>query len=251
LLTIGDCRDCCNQLIGQWRALLSACFDADCGTQSQIELLAVEMTILRRSLSRFMDTADAMPHSTIPIDVKLCARNRELRERLLWARGELDKLESVEGGAPSRFSKEALRFVRDALIQLASRPWCFPRFFFQQLQQTQIKLNVSPQPSDMEMAVKVLISDRVAITVEGAVESDRLEKIHSIIVTARIRTISRTDGDHEQRVEVVDKHFKAQFLLSFSQSCTIEFGIELVEIETRRRWTSDARELLRIAVAGH
>ena len=54
---------------------------------------------------------------------------------------------------------------------LAAEQLCFPRFFFQSLQTTSIKLAVTPQPRGNDPTINVNSSQHLAIKVEGVITS--------------------------------------------------------------------------------
>ncbi|EFX67716.1 hypothetical protein DAPPUDRAFT_115213 [Daphnia pulex] len=60
--------------------------------------------------------------------------------------------------------------ILDCLKLLIETPLCFPRFMFQTLQTTSIKLVVSPQPRVAGEAITTTIGSQLAVKVEGIVQ---------------------------------------------------------------------------------
>ena len=68
------------------------------------------------------------------------------------------------------FGTQNVACLLDCLRLLTETPLCFPRFFFQTLQSTQIKLAVSPQPRVPGEPVTTTIGAQLAVKVEGIVQ---------------------------------------------------------------------------------
>ncbi|EFX65676.1 hypothetical protein DAPPUDRAFT_264322 [Daphnia pulex] len=105
----------------------------------------------------------------------------------------------------------------DCLKFLIETPLCFPRFMFQTLQTTSIKLAVSPQPRVAGEAITTTIGSQLAVKVEGIVQP--IESSTSMNKT----------------VEPHNDYFSAQFLLTFATA-----GLHQVFVETALLDTFDA-----------
>ena len=118
----------------------------------------------------------------------------------------------------------------------------FPRLFFQSLQQTHLKLAVTPQPRTGNEPIGVSNSQHMAIKVEGVITTNtELPKqlrcvkslkliLNSTLQTAKVMTEKMPDCNQslEQIVEPHNDFFSTQFLIPFSVP-----GTHQVIIETR------------------
>jgi integrator complex subunit 7 len=75
---------------------------------------------------------------------------------------------------------------------LASNQICFPRYFYQSLQATSIKLAVTPQPRSGNEPINVSVSQYVAIKVEGVITSSTSNKSMWRTVSAIKLTLNST-----------------------------------------------------------
>ena len=58
----------------------------------------------------------------------------------------------------------------EVVAQITSHPLPYPRFFYQSLQQTKLKLAITPQPRAAGEPVTVDTSQYMAVTVEGVIQ---------------------------------------------------------------------------------
>ena len=66
--------------------------------------------------------------------------------------------------------------LQEVVASITSHPFPYPRFFYQSLQQTRIKLQVSPQPKTSGEPVAVNTSQFLAVKVEGVIQRSRSVK---------------------------------------------------------------------------
>lgn len=239
---MNSCRDL-------WVDLYRNCFDADDDTLLTLDLYCSLCAILGSALLLFVQEYP-LPSVGVPSPFGCSVVNSRLRVSIVWARSQLEKLDSVP--FDKRFHSKNIAHLLEVLAHLTLHPVCIPRFFFQQLKCTQIKLNISPKPRDNDPSIMVLSTQKVPITVEGAVDSPDVSSIETIVINATAKFDKKSVKDYSQRQLVAlrdEKFFKAQFLLSFPQNCTMEFSLEFMDKETKRRWQSTARAELSISVA--
>ncbi|VDK67051.1 unnamed protein product [Litomosoides sigmodontis] len=235
------CRD-------MWLDLYKHCFDADTGTTTFVEMYGGMCALFGAALQLFVKQQPIPPLSISSSHYSLA--NKRLRASLLWAKGEIEKLDIVP--LEKRITKKKLKFLVDTFGYLCSLPICIPRFFFQQLKYTQIKLNVLPQPGPTETAIGVSSNQKVPISIEGAIESSHASSVDTVIVKAVAKFAKGSSKDCSQLQTVVPqegKFFNAQFLLAFPQSCTMEFSVSFLDKETKRLWESDVTAELKIHVS--
>ena len=150
--------------------------------------------------------------------------------------------------APAPISRSHTQCLIKVVELLASEPLCLPRFFFQSLQTTSIKLAVTPQPRTVGEPIAVPSSQQMAIKVEGVITAhcsggaDLFRSIDSIrlnlssVLQAPLKPpddlSSKLVKDCNQTLEqVVVPHndfFSAQFLVPFALP-----GTYVVVIDTK------------------
>ncbi|WAR19025.1 INT7-like protein [Mya arenaria] len=127
-------------------------------------------------------------------------------------------------------SYKHLEFLQQSAARLAMSACCFPRYFFQSLQQTALKLAISPQQTATE---PILVQNDTFLTlkVEGVIQHGPrpglYRGIHAIGITVNssilTRTLSNSDvkgtestvNHLEQNVEPHNDYFTVSFLLRF------------------------------------
>uniref|UniRef100_A0A5S6PIY1 Integrator complex subunit 7 n=1 Tax=Brugia malayi TaxID=6279 RepID=A0A5S6PIY1_BRUMA len=241
-LRMHKCRD-------MWLDLYKHCFDADTNTTTFVELYAGMCALFSAALQLFAKQQPLSPLS-ISSSSHYSLANKRLRTSLLWAKGEIEKLDTI--ALEKRLTKKKLKFLVDTFGYLCNLPICIPRFFFQQLKYTQIKLNVLPQPGPTETAVGVSSNQKVPISIEGAIESSHAFSVEAVIVKAVAKFVKGASNDCSQLQTVIPqegKFFNAQFLLAFPQSCTMEFSVNFLDKETKRLWESGVTAELKIHVS--
>ncbi|EJD76481.1 hypothetical protein LOAG_16605 [Loa loa] len=235
------CRD-------MWLDLYKHCFDADTNTTTFVELYGGMCALFSGALQLFAKQQPLSPLS-ISSSSHYSLANKRLRASLLWAKGEIEKLDTI--ALQKRLTKKKLEFLVSTFGYLCGLPICIPRFFFQQLKYTQIKLNVLPQPGPTETAIGVSSNQKVPISIEGAIESSHASSVDVVIVKAVAKFLKDASKECSQLQTVVPqegKFFNAQFLLAFPQSCTMEFSVNFLDKETKRLWESGVTAELKIHV---
>uniref|UniRef100_A0AAF5Q355 Integrator complex subunit 7 n=2 Tax=Wuchereria bancrofti TaxID=6293 RepID=A0AAF5Q355_WUCBA len=241
-LRMHKCRD-------MWLDLYKHCFDADTNTTTFVELYGGMCALFSAALQLFAKQQPLSPLS-ISSSSHYSLANKRLRTSLLWAKGEIEKLDTI--ALEKRLTKKKLKFLVDTFGYLCNLPICIPRFFFQQLKYTQIKLNVLPQPGPTETAIGVSSNQKVPISIEGAIESSHAFSVDAVIVKAVAKFAKGVNKDCSQLQTVMPqegKFFNAQFLLAFPQSCTMEFSVNFLDKETKRLWESGVTAELKIHVS--
>ncbi|EJW83825.1 hypothetical protein WUBG_05266, partial [Wuchereria bancrofti] len=209
-LRMHKCRD-------MWLDLYKHCFDADTNTTTFVELYGGMCALFSAALQLFAKQQPLSPLS-ISSSSHYSLANKRLRTSLLWAKGEIEKLDTI--ALEKRLTKKKLKFLVDTFGYLCNLPICIPRFFFQQLKYTQIKLNVLPQPGPTETAIGVSSNQKVPISIEGAIESSHAFSVDAVIVKAVAKFAKGVNKDCSQLQTVMPqegKFFNAQFLLAFPQ----------------------------------
>ena len=149
--------------------------------------------------------------------------------------------------------------LTEVVAKITSHPFPYPRFFYQSLQQTKIKLQVTPQSKTSGEPVAVNTSQFLAVKVEGVIQRspgsltgrDRERKVAGVVVQlgstiqkqqAESKTEVATTTTMEQEVEPHNDFFVSQFLVPFPSP-----GLYTVNIDTLwrdgqgKRWRTGAK----------
>jgi len=131
------------------------------------------------------------------------------------------------------------------VAKITSHPLPYPRFFFQSLQQTKLKLAITPQPRAAGEPVAVNTSQYMAVKVEGVIQRSGGESVHPREVAGVVvqlnctmqkvqdkpvkseSKIENTTTNLEQEVEPHNDFFSSQFLVPFPSP-----GLYTVNIDT-------------------
>lgn len=135
----------------------------------------------------------------------------------------------------------------DAILQVSKKlteiPLCLPRYFFQALQSTVIKLAISPQPRAPGEPINVQNNSHLALKVEGVIQNSArpglFRKVNKVVLnvssqlqarshSSNIDTKMTNDGSNSmtQTVEPHNEYFNAHFLLTFPSA-----GLHVITIE--------------------
>lgn len=150
----------------------------------------------------------------------------------------------------------------DTVIALLRVPLSFPRYFFQKLQSTSIKLALSPSPRTPSEPIPVQNNQQLALKVEGVVQHGSnpglFRKIQSVCLNVTSSLQSKTGADQkvpveaktneiEQRVEPHNDYFSTQFLLNFSVLGTHTVTVEASVVdESGVEWRTGPRSVVAV-----
>ncbi|XP_045187298.2 integrator complex subunit 7-like [Mercenaria mercenaria] len=243
-------------------ALYQQSFDADPASLQNIQQLQTSCELMKLAISSIVQTGhdgQALLADKMVLGVGEVTGDK-FKQLLNTVHTELATLLRTEG--TEVISHKHVEFLSEAASRLALAPNCFPRYFFQSLQQTALKLAISPQQTTTE---PVLVQNDTYLTlkVEGIVQHGSkpglFRKIHSInvIVTSNIVTRAQTNNDQkvtessvnnvEQSVEPHNDYFSLSFILRFPlvgiHSVSIEAAITDTEGAT---WRTGPRVSLQV-----
>jgi len=119
--------------------------------------------------------------------------------------------------------------IMDCLKMLIETPLCFPRYLFQTLQNTTIKLAVTPQPRPGE-SVTLTLGSQLAVKVEGIVQGSSQHRLTRQVRAVQVTVTSQFNANPvapdgkvvdsgmclSKTVEPHNDYFSSQFLLSFT-----------------------------------
>lgn len=112
----------------------------------------------------------------------------------------------------------------DSLINqvtiLANTSLCIPRYFYQVLQSTTVKLSITPQPRVLGESVSVPHGSQLAVKVEGVVQHGGkpglFRSVKEVIVT--VTSVPQTRINHDLQVRFYN-FFLFCFLVSLKKFC--------------------------------
>lgn len=141
------------------------------------------------------------------------------------------QISSIAKSVPTKpLTFEYILCLQRQVEHLISSPFCYPRFFFQVLQSTSVKLAVSPQPRVSGEWLTVVNGSQLTIKVEGVIQHGRIpslfRSIQNISITVTSQLTSRNPSAADSKVhdtgstlnQILTPHhdfFTGEFLLGF------------------------------------
>ncbi|KAK7874523.1 hypothetical protein R5R35_001604 [Gryllus longicercus] len=147
---------------------------------------------------------------------------------------------------------------------LAESSLCVPRYFFQILQSTSVKLAISPQPRVLGEAISVQSGSQLAVKVEGVIQHGKrpglFRKVNGVVITVTSQLQSRqTHNNHDPKnvndvgsvlTQTVPPHrdfFSAQFLLAFPTGGQYLIIVEAAVVDEKSNtWRTGPRNTLTV-----
>ncbi|XP_023336904.1 integrator complex subunit 7 [Eurytemora carolleeae] len=150
--------------------------------------------------------------------------------------------------------------IFSAIRAINSYPLPYPRFFYQSLQETRLKISVTPQSRAAGEPVQVNTSQLLAIKVEGVIERSGIEnkqsrKVSQVVV--HLQSIlqsgkseksvekSESGSSAEQSADIQNDFFAVQFLTPFPQPGLYNLALEAKLIDSDgNRWRTGVKQSL-------
>ncbi|XP_030855532.1 integrator complex subunit 7 [Strongylocentrotus purpuratus] len=147
-------------------------------------------------------------------------------------------LEETEGNPVSHQHTECIQRACLALLKMS---FGFPRYFYQALQSTSIKLNLSPSPRASGEPVSIATNTHLALKVEGVIQHGSqpglFRKVDQIVINVNTTSSSNNKTEEKQqetgpkeiecRITPHNDYFSRQVLLSFPSA-----GLHSINVET-------------------
>uniref|UniRef100_A0A336MZS9 Integrator complex subunit 7 n=1 Tax=Culicoides sonorensis TaxID=179676 RepID=A0A336MZS9_CULSO len=172
-----------------YQKLYKSAFDADPCTLEYLEIMQHMCSILGHSVETicFVTPSEA---PTAPIKASY-PETRFFLNNCIKITKELENLPKDSGNVDSITNKHTDVILSQ--IDLASRSaMCIPRFFFQTLQSTSIKLSLTPQPRNVGEPVVVQPGSNLVVKVEGVVQSNtKIRKSYRQIDSVQLTLVSQ------------------------------------------------------------
>lgn len=150
--------------------------------------------------------------------------------------------------------------IRSFSASVIRCPFVFPRYFFQPLQSTQIKLAITPQPSGSSGTISLLINQNLVLKVEGLIQNLSkslivIRNIAKILISIALTPVKQTlNGDMNYFVQSIaipdNNYFKAEFLIPLKYVGSFNVAIEISIIDEQERiWKTGPTEKLSLAIS--
>ena len=230
--------------------LYQSSFNADTNTLAQIQLLQNSSIILAEAIenlfqsnrlnsmfvskdSPFEGNANLSMDSS-PLEhrslIQMCSKISNLIHK------DLNSIQTNE-----LIGSKHISLLREVSAQVLRTPLCFPRFYFQSIQNTCIKLAVSPQPKTGDVLL-INSNTHFALRIEGVVVNTKqkpIRKVGKVLICVNTVLISRSNSTNEQILKTepnislqsvvvpLNDYFQVQFLLSLPI-----VGLYSINIET-------------------
>jgi len=257
----------------KWVALAEASFDADSPSQALLSLqqesvssLAtwIDMVCLKSPLQgniyahtqlEFKPDLDS-EHTTIEL-AGIIQNSKSVAE-------SFQALEANTSPLARPISHLHTSCLTEVVAKITSHPFPYPRFFYQSLQQTKIKLQVkagTPPSKTSGDPVAIKTSEFLAVKVEGVIKRtgvlDRDRKVAAVVVQLgssiqlqKPQTDSKNDvtsTNMEQEVEPHNDFFVSQFLVPFPTPGLYNVSIDtLWRDQQGKRWRTGSKSTITV-----
>nr|CAD7407932.1 unnamed protein product [Timema poppensis] len=246
-----------------WKLYQSA-FDADPASLVNIQLLQQMCLLLAHSVEK---VAQSTYQEEAPLDFSLQHSSLETQHLIRCcqeASAVADRL-SIDQ-EPNSITHQHIDCLLRQIEILSGSSLCLPRYFFQVLQSTSVKLAISPQPRVLGEPIGVQSGYHLAVKVEGVIQHGKrpglFRSISGVVITVSSQLQSRSGHAHADTkptdpssllTHTVAPHrdfFTAQFLLAFPTGGQYLLSVEASVVDERSNvWRTGPRTTL--AVKSH
>lgn len=250
---LGDC----------YENLSMVSFNCDNNTLDYINLLKSSCIIMADAIDAIFQYGKNLPViNKLSVNSKAClaTEHRDL-ESTCNSLIESLKTDILKPGIKS--SLDPIKPLIDLLKNFSSLvlecPFSYPRYFFQPLQMTQIKLAITPKPSSPSGTISLMLNYNLVLKVEGLIQN--LSKTKTVIrvvskvivsvIMAPTKPVETTFNLNVQSTaEPRNNYFKTEFLLplKWTGSFNIDIDVSIMD-EEERIWKTGPTERLNITVS--
>ncbi|KAH7943419.1 hypothetical protein HPB52_007822 [Rhipicephalus sanguineus] len=248
---VAQCSRDFKSLADQYGVLYQTLFDADPGTLRNVQLLQQNALLVMQAIDRISQYNQGINSSEeggslVWMEQQPSSGSSSLSEHRLLEAAHRGLLWLRDLRHQNTLTPQQVQLVERLSQELVLVAPCLPRYFFQALQATTIKLAVSPQQKGTGEPLFLAQQAQLALRVEGVVQhrsppGSPARTVHKVLVSLTTTPPSRnqnatTDtkvssgGDTVQLSEVVQPHndyFQAQFLVALTGQ-----GLHTVTIDT-------------------
>ncbi|CAH0553711.1 unnamed protein product [Brassicogethes aeneus] len=246
-----------------WK-LYQTAFDADPSTLDNMQILQ-QMCVL------FEQCIDTTCNSTIklreePVEFSCKHTGLETKQLVKACEGIVEVTRCIAENSNSFMSHKQIEYLRKVVELVANAALPIPRYFFQVLQSTSVKLAISPQPRVLGEFISVQAGSQLAVKVEGVIQHGMkpgmFRRIEEVIITVTSQLQSNTKNKDIENVKNVElcsvltqtvaphkDFFTAQFLLAFPKGGQYLLVVEAAVIdEHSNTWKTGPRSTLTVKV---
>uniref|UniRef100_A0A131YU36 Integrator complex subunit 7 n=1 Tax=Rhipicephalus appendiculatus TaxID=34631 RepID=A0A131YU36_RHIAP len=238
-------------LADQYGVLYQTLFDADPGTLRNVQLLQQNALLVMQAIDRISQynqgiNSSEEGSSLVWMEQQPSSSSSSLSEHRLLEAAHRGLLWLRDLRHQNTLTPQQVQLVERLSQELVLVAPCLPRYFFQALQATTIKLAVSPQQKGTGEPLFLAQQAQLALRVEGVVQhrsppGSPARTVHKVLVSLTTTPPGRSQnatpdtkipsgGDTVQLSEVVQPHndyFQAQFLVALTGQ-----GLHTVTIDT-------------------
>ncbi|XP_030755843.1 integrator complex subunit 7 [Sitophilus oryzae] len=247
-----------------WK-LYQTAFDADPATLENMQILQQVCVLMEQCLELVCTSGTRIREGPMEFGMKnIKLESRELVRACDSALNVAQNL--LEDSATSTITHKQVEILKKIVEILANASLPMPRYFFQILQSTSVKLAISPQPRVMGEFISVQAGSQLAVKVEGVIQHGmkpglfrRIEQV-VITVTSQLQSGVKTKDVIDPKVleqvsvlsQTVSPHkdfFSAQFLLAFPRGGQYLLAVEASVIdEQSNTWKTGPKSSLTVKV---
>lgn len=260
---VGHCQDVGQQI----SSLYWASFDADPSTLHNITLLQQSCDYVKSAISTVVSTVrtgqSTQGERQFLGQADPSSIGQSVQRALHSIARDLDALLPENSSCPEKTFR-LIDFLSQAVLFLVQANLSFPRFFFQTLQSTTVKLAISPQPSSAGEPVLIRSDTSLTLKVEGVIQKGerpalfRSVKAVNVTVTTNLvnratsqqngavsKTAEKTSVQLSQTVEPHNEYFSTSFILPFPTTGVHSILLEAAIVdETGACWKTGPRTTL-------
>lgn len=239
-------------------------FDCDNQTLDYIALMKSSCTLMADAIDAVFQYGKNLPILSVIPKIsegdKLVLEHREL-EATCNKLMRLIKSEIVEPGLKpdDQVIDPLMNLLKEFSDDLLKCPFMYPRYFFQSLQRTQIKLAITPQPTTSSGSITLLLNYNLVLKVEGLVQNLSktqmvIRKVSKVLISVNLSPVKQSDLNCNLFVQSVasphNNYFKTEFLLPlrWAGSFQVDIDVSIID-EQERTWKTGPVEKLNLNVS--
>ncbi|CAH1119366.1 unnamed protein product [Phaedon cochleariae] len=248
-----------------WK-LYQTSFDADFATLENMQILQQMCVLMEKCVESLCVSGARVKDEPVEFGSK---NNRLESQQLVKACQNACKIAQriIEDPSCSTITHNQVELVKKIVELLANASLPIPRYFFQVLQSTSVKLAISPQPRVLGEFISVQAGSQLAVKVEGVIQHGMkpgiFRKIKEVVisVTSQLQNNPKNKEVLDQKLleqgsstltQTVTPHrefFTAQFLLAFPRGGQYQLVVEAsVTDEQCNTWKTGPRSTLTVKV---
>ncbi|XP_017781296.1 PREDICTED: integrator complex subunit 7 [Nicrophorus vespilloides] len=243
--------------------LYQTAFDADPATLENIQILQQMCVLLEQCIDSVCSNNTQNGHT---LDIEVKNLRLECRQLLVGCRNAAKIGKSIGDQINTQtITHKHVELLNRIVEVLVDAPLPVPRFFFQVLQCTTLKLAISPQPRVMGEFISVQTGSQLAVKVEGVIQHGQKPGLYRhvegvvVTVTSQLQPSNKIKDSDIKAVDAnsvltqtVTPHkdfFSAQFLLAFPRGGQYILAVDAsVADKAGNTWKTGPRSTLTVKV---